>query len=81
MGLESCEHLTIKNRKDMNTRNKNIKSLLLSFYSIFPPLRNEGLNLRIVDSHEQAKKNDYSIYIKDLNKIWVYLNFTHANIY
>jgi hypothetical protein len=64
------------NRKDINTRNKNIKSLLLSFYTLFPPLRNEGLNLKIVDSHEQAKKHDYAIYIKDLNNIWVYLNKT-----
>jgi hypothetical protein len=62
------------NRKDINTRNKNIKSLLLSFYTLFPPLRNEGLNLKIVDSHEQAKKHDYARYIKDLNNIWVYLN-------
>ena len=30
--VESCENLTIKIRKDINTRNKNIKSLLLSFY-------------------------------------------------
>jgi hypothetical protein len=37
-------------------------------------LRNEGLNLRIVDSHEEAKKHDYAKYIKDLNNIWVYLN-------
>jgi hypothetical protein len=72
--VESYENLTIKNRKDINTRNKNIKALLLSFYSLFPPLRNEGLNLKIVNSHEEAKKGDYNIYIKDLNNIWVYLN-------
>lgn len=47
---------------------------MLSFYSLFPPLRNEGLKLRIVDSHEEAKKHDYAIFIKDLNTIWVYLN-------
>jgi hypothetical protein len=58
---------------DIITRNKIIKSLLLSFYSLFPPLRNEGLNLRIVDSHEQAKKHDHAIYVNDLNNIWVYL--------
>jgi hypothetical protein len=72
--VESYENLTIKNRKDINTRNKNIKALLLSFYSLFPPLRNEGLNLKIVNSHEEAKKGDYNIFIKDLNNIWVYLN-------
>ena len=72
--VESYENLTIKNKKDTITRNKIIKSLLLSFDSLFPPLRNEGLNLRIVDSHEQAKKHDYAIYIDDLNHIWVYLN-------
>jgi hypothetical protein len=72
--VESYENLTIKNRKDINTRNKNIKAFLLSFYSLFPPLRNEGLNLKIVNSHEEAKKGDYNIYIKDLNNIWVYLN-------
>jgi hypothetical protein len=72
--VESYENLTIKNKNDINTRNKNIKSLLLSFYSLFPPLRNEGLNLKIVNSHEEAKKGDYNIYIKDLNNIWVYLN-------
>ncbi len=53
--VESYENLTIKNRQDINTRNKNIKALLLSFYSLFPPLRNEGLNLKIVNSHEEAK--------------------------
>ena len=35
--------------------------------------RNEGLNLKIVESHEEAKKYEYSIYIKYLNNIWVYL--------
>ena len=68
----------------LNTRNKNIKSFLLSIYSLFPPLRNEGLNLRIVDIHEEAIKHDYAIYIKDLNNICVYLNKTikfHKPIY
>ncbi len=47
--------------------------LLLSFYSLSPPLRNEGLNLKIVNSHEEANKGDYNIHIKDLNNVWVYL--------
>jgi hypothetical protein len=56
--VETYENLTIKNRQDINTRNKNIKSLLLLFYSLFPPLRNEGLDLKILDSHEEAKKHE-----------------------
>ena len=60
--VESYENLTIKNRKDINTRNKNIKALLLSFYSLCPPLKNEGLNLKIADSHEKAKKLEYTIH-------------------
>jgi hypothetical protein len=60
--VESYENLTIKIRKDISTRNKNIKSLLLSFYSLFPPLGNEGLNLKLVDSHEKAKKGDYNLH-------------------
>jgi hypothetical protein len=56
--VETYENLTIKNRQDINTRNKNIKSLLLLFYSLFLPLRNEGLDLKILDSHEEAKKHE-----------------------
>jgi len=60
-----------KDRTAPIIRNKIIKSLLLSFYSLFPPLRNEGLNLKIVDSHEEPKNYDYSVYIKDENNIWI----------
>ena len=28
----------------------------------------------MLNSHEEAKKHDYAIYIKDVNNIWVYLN-------
>ncbi len=53
--VESYENLTIKNKNDINTRNKNIKSLLLSFYSLFPPLRNEGLNLKEIVTNKQKR--------------------------
>ena len=64
-GLKTYDNAKKKDRTAPIIRNKNIKSLLLSFYSLFPPLRNEGLNLKIVDSHEEAKNYDYSVYIKD----------------
>ncbi len=70
--VETYQNLTIINI--INTRNKNIKFLLLSFYSLFPPLKNEGLNLKIADSHEKAKKLEYTIHTRDENNIWVYLN-------
>jgi hypothetical protein len=55
-------------------RIKNIASLLVSFYVLFSPLRLEAINLKIVDNEQEAEENEYSIFIKDNNNIWVYLN-------
>jgi hypothetical protein len=52
----------------------NSKALLLSYYSLLPPLRNETLKVNFVQSHEEAFKDDNSIYIKNTSNILIYLN-------
>ena len=42
--------------EDPNIRFVNIKALLLSYYSLFPPLTNEALKFNLVQSHEEAWK-------------------------
>ena len=46
----------------------------LFFCFLFFPLRLEAMNLKIVDNEQEAEENEYSIYIKENNNIWVYLN-------
>ena len=60
-------------------RIENIKSLLLTFYTCFPPSRNEALNLVIVNSEKEAKTKEAAIYIKDKNNIWIYYNDIKKN--
>ena len=45
-------------------RIKNITSLLVGFYTLFPPLRLEAMNLKIVDNEQEAEENEYSIILK-----------------
>jgi uncharacterized protein YnzC (UPF0291/DUF896 family) len=68
------EDQAIKNIKDPKIRYINIKALLLAYYSLFPPLRLEALGLKIVNSEEEALKEDNAILIKNTANIWVYLN-------
>jgi len=60
--------------KNNKLRIKNIKSLLLSFYLLFPPLRFEGFKLKVIKDEKEYIKNEASIYIKDKNNIIIYLN-------
>jgi hypothetical protein len=71
---EEFDNTPLNKYKNPLLRIKNITSLLVSFYVLFPPLRLEAMNLKIVDSEQEAEENEYSIYIKDNNNIWVYLN-------
>ena len=71
---EEFDNTPLNKYKNPLLRIKNITSLLVSFYVLFPPLRLEAMNLKIVDNEQEAEENEYSIYIKDNNNIWVYLN-------
>ena len=68
------ESTTLNKYKNTKLRIKNIKSLLLSFYLLFPPLRLEAFNLKVIKDEKDYKNNDSSIYIKDDNNIIIYLN-------
>ena len=71
---EEFDNTPLNKYKNPLLRIKNITSLLVSFYVLFPPLRLEAMNLKIVDNEQEAEENEYSIYIKDNNNIWIYLN-------
>jgi len=68
------ETTALNKYKNTKLRIKNIKSLLLSFYLLFPPLRLEAFNLKVIKDEKDYKNNDSSIYIKDDNNIIIYLN-------
>jgi hypothetical protein len=53
---EAYEREKITATEDPNIRFVNIKALLLSYYSLFPPLTNEALKFNLVQSHEEALK-------------------------
>jgi hypothetical protein len=71
---EAYEQQIITKNKDPGIRYKNIKALLLAFYSLFPPLRLEPMTFKIVKSEAEALEYDNAIYIKNKANIWVYLN-------
>ena len=62
----------LKNNKELRT--KNIKLLLLSFYVCVPPLRRELFDCKIIKNEEDKNTHDNTIYIKDKNNIFLYLN-------
>ena len=72
--LDEYENTALTKYKNTKLRIKNIKSLLLSFYLLFPPLRLEAFNLKVIKDEKDYKNNDSSIYIKDDNNIIIYLN-------
>jgi len=72
--LDEYENTALNKYKNTKLRIKNIKSLLLSFYLLFPPLRLEAFNLKVIKDEKNYKNNDASIYIKDDNNIIIYLN-------
>ena len=73
------ENTPLNRFKNPLLRIENIKSLLLTFYTCFPPSRNEALNLVIVNSEKEAKTKEAAIYIKDKNNIWIYYNDIKKN--
>ena len=68
------ENTGLNKYKNNKLRIKNIKSLLLSFYLLFPPLRLEGFKLKVIKTEKEYINNEASIFIKDKNNIIVYLN-------
>ena len=68
------ENTGLNKYKNNKLRIKNIKSLLLSFYLLFPPLRLEGFKLKVIKDEKDYKNNEASIFIKDKNNIIIYLN-------
>ena len=65
------ENTGLNKYKNNKLRIKNIKSLLLSFYLLFPPLRLEGFKLKVIKDEKDYINNDASIFIKDKNNIIV----------
>ena len=78
--LDEYENTALTKYKNTKLRIKNIKSLLLSFYLLFPPLRLEAFNLKVIKDEKDYKNNDSSIYIKDDNNIILYLNTKRKDI-
>ena len=76
---EKYENTPLKKYKNPNLRINNMKALLLTFYTHFPPSRNEALNLVIVKSEKEAKTKEAAIYIKDNSNIWIYYNDIKKN--
>jgi len=58
--------------KNPKLRIKNITSLLLSFYTLFPPARLEPMNLEIVTTEKEAKTKQAALLIKDKKNIIIY---------
>ena len=71
---QKYEEQRIVKNKDPKIRLLNIRALLLSYYSLFPPLRLEPMTFKIVKSETEAKEHDNAIYIKNKANIWIYLN-------
>ena len=71
--LDEYENTALNKYKNTKLRIKNIKSLLLSFYLCFPPLRLEAFNLKVIKDEKDYKNNYSSIYIKDNNNFIIYL--------
>ena len=46
--LDEYENTALTKYKNLKLRIKNIKSLLISFYLLFPPLRLEAFNLKVI---------------------------------
>ncbi len=43
-------------------------------YILFPPMRNEVMNLEVVSSEKEAKTKKAAIFIKDSKNIFLYFN-------
>ena len=71
---DTYEQAPLTKYKNPQLRIKNIKSLLLSLYLLFPPLRLEGFKLKVIKKEDEYKNNEASILIKDNNNIIIYLN-------
>jgi len=61
------------NKQNIRIRTLNIHALMLSFYSLIPPMRLEPLALKIINKESEAEDNIASILIKDDN-IYLYFN-------
>lgn len=66
--------LTKRGNINVNFRVENMKLLLFSFYVLFPPLRREVFDLVIIKDEKDKEKYDNTIYIKDNNNIFMFLN-------
>jgi hypothetical protein len=70
--LETYENAPLTKYKNPILRIKNIMSLLVSFYVLYPPMRLEIMNLKIIKSEDEATENDASILIKNRKNIFLY---------
>jgi len=70
--LEIYENTPLTKYKNPILRIKNIMSLLVSFYTLYTPMRLEIMHLKIIKSEDEAIENEASIYIKNKNNIYLY---------
>ena len=71
---QAYEQQLITKNKDPKIRLQNIRALLLSYYSLFPPLRLEPMTFKIVKSEVEALEHDNAILIKNSENIFIFLN-------
>lgn len=77
--LDKYETTGLDKYKNPQLRIENMKCLLLSFYVLFPPSRNEVLNLELVKTVKEAKSKQAAILIKDNHNIIIYYNDVKKN--
>ena len=68
------ENTALNKYKKPLLRIQNIKSLLLSMYTLLPPMRNEIMNLEVVTSEKEGQTKKAAIFIKDSKNIFLYFN-------
>jgi len=68
------ENTALNKYKNPMLRIQNIKALLLSMYTLLPPMRNEVMNLEVVTSEKEAHTKKAAIFIKDSKNIFLYFN-------
>ena len=74
------ENTGLDKYKNPTLRINNIVSLLVSFYTLFPPMRTEPMDLVIVNSEEELNDNEASIYVKDRKILYYHFKIKRKTI-
>ena len=64
------ENTALNKYKNPMLRIQNINALLLSMYTLLPPMRNEVMNLEVVTSEKEGQTKKAAIFIKDSKNIF-----------